>query len=94
MSEIDMMTRYYLAKEREENVVIEINNAYVEVLEALEAVEAENAKLCELANAMVYCMQGKCLECPMCSPFDTSIGGAPECRATLKLRELGIEVEG
>lgn len=54
--------------------------------------QAENAKLRELAHAMTYCMTGRCLQCPMCAPFDTSIGGAPECRASWKLRELGVEV--
>ena len=53
---------------------------------------AENAKLRELVAAMPYCMETRCLECPMCSPFDTSIGGVPECRASWKLRELGVEV--
>lgn len=52
----------------------------------------ENAKLRELVAAMPYCMEARCLECPMCSSFDTSIGGAPECRASWKLRELGVDV--
>ena len=52
MSEIDMLTRYYFAKEREENVVIEINDAYVEALEALETVEAENEKLRERVSEL------------------------------------------
>lgn len=57
----------------------------------MERLEAENAKLRELVVAMPYCMEARCLECPMCSPFDTSIGGVPECRASWKLRELGVD---
>ena len=57
----------------------------------LDKLRDENAKLRELVAAMPYCMETRCLECPMCSSFDTSIGGAPECRASWKLRELGVD---
>lgn len=50
------------------------------------AVSAENDTLRELAKALAYCLQNMCLECPMCAPYDTSIGGAPECRPTDRLR--------
>lgn len=43
----DALTRYYDAKEREENAVLYINDAYLEVLNSLEKLEAENAKLRE-----------------------------------------------
>ena len=57
----------------------------------IKELEAENAKLRELVAAMPYCMEARCLECPMCSPFDTSIGGVPECRASWKLSALGVD---
>ena len=60
--------------------------------ELLQEARAENAKLRELVAAMPYCMETRCLECPMCSSFDTSIGDVPECRASWKLRELGVDV--
>lgn len=59
----------------------------------LERLQVENEKLRELVEAMPYCMTRRCLECPFCSKFDPSIGGAPECMAGAKLRELGVEEE-
>lgn len=56
----------------------------------LKQTKVENAKLRELVAAMPYCMEARCLECPMCSTFDVSIGGTPECRASWKLCELGV----
>ena len=70
----------------------ELTTAEVEHIDRTIAdLKAENAKLRELVAAMPYCMETRCLECPMCSSFDTSIGGAPECRASWKLRELGVD---
>lgn len=51
---------------------------------------AENAKLRELVEAMPYCMEGKCLACPLCSYFEPALGNVPECEALPILHALGI----
>ena len=81
----DALTKYYDAKEREENAVLYINDAYLEVLNSLEKLEAENAKLRELLRAAYNCTNAgpSCLECRVVA------GG---CTLLSAMRELGIEV--
>lgn len=62
------------------------------VADKMNCLNTENEKLRELVSVMPYCMDTRCLECPLCSKFDPSIGGVPECMAGAKLYELGIEV--
>jgi len=75
---------------RGENVLVDWTTEVV--YGPVDDLAAENAKLRELVSAMPYCMTARCLECPFCSKFDPSIGGAPECMAGAKLHELGVEV--
>jgi hypothetical protein len=75
------LTRYYDAKEREENAVLYINDAYLEVLNSLEKLEAENAKLRELLSS--YWKR-----------THSPVGPSVERDYLLELRELGIEVDG
>jgi hypothetical protein len=69
-----------------------IREVYGRTVELLDRFKAENEKLRELVEAMPYCITARCIKCPLCSKFDPSIGGVPECKARAKLRELGIEV--
>ena len=100
-SALDALTRYYDAKEREENAVLYINDAYLEVLNSLEKLEAENAKMRELvakysAAAKYLCGFSHCNECNLdcASVFDDVPNGWDCARMLLdkKARELGIEV--
>ena len=86
----DALTKYYDAKEREENAVLYINDAYLEVLNSLEKLEAENAKLRELVDGLEYCVQG--LVCDCCPLYDPS--GTNHRRCESLERELGVEVDG
>lgn len=48
-----MLTRYYEARESADNIVVEINDAYLEAFVTLEVVEAENARLRELCHDLM-----------------------------------------
>jgi hypothetical protein len=93
----DALTKYYDAKEREENAVLYINDAYLEVLNSLEKLEAENAKLRTFIDLKETCWKyvGWCDECPYNGVDDEH----DDCNCTVRekvsslARELGIEVD-
>lgn len=92
-SALDALTRYYDAKEREENAVLYINDAYLEALNSLEKLEVENAKLRELCAGLLTgyeCGYGEL--CKGCTWDGIGDSKTFSCLPRAKARDLGVEV--
>ena len=88
----DALTRYYDAKEREENAVLYINDAYLEALNSLEKLEAENAKLRELLTFYLGCLTKGHVNCDSCA-FSNEDNCDHGRKVIESAKQVGIEVE-
>lgn len=62
-------------------------------LEVRDRLKSENAELRKLVQIAFRCQSRYCDGCPMESPYNTSIGGVPECRFEREAIRLGVDVD-